>query len=70
MEKDGGENIHIKLGHTGRQLVTKRNVDEDTKKALLHMLMANNVSFRIYHEIASLFPLLPRAHEVYIQYYH
>jgi len=64
MEQDGGENIHLKLDHTSCRLVTKRNLDEDTKRALLHMLMANNVSFKIYHEIATLFPPLPRAHEV------
>jgi len=64
VEKDGGENIHIKLGHTGHQLVSKKNVDEDTKRALLHTFMTNNVSFKIYHEIASLFPPLPRVHEI------
>lgn len=71
VEMDGGDNINIKLAQTGRCVVVKRMVDENTKKALLHTLMANNVSLKIYHEIASLFPPLPRACEVWLQtYYH
>jgi len=64
VQEDGGENIHIKLERSGHCLATKRHTDEDKKRSLLYTLMANNVSFKIYHEIASLFPPLPRAHEV------
>ncbi|XP_065908333.1 uncharacterized protein [Dysidea avara] len=62
----GGEDINIKLGKSGRRsrIVKQRTATKDTQKALLHTLMVNNVSFKVYHEIASLFPSLPRAYEI------
>ena len=60
----GGEDINIKLGKSGRRsrIVKQRTATKDTQKALLHTLTVNNVSFKVYHEIASLFPSLPRAY--------
>ena len=61
----GGANMSIKLQNRKRQVIRNRNVtDADIKKALLHALMKNNVSFTTYHEIASLFPSMPKTYEV------
>jgi len=65
--ENGEEDINISLrksaGHRSR-IVNKRTTNKATQKALLHTLMANNVSLKVYHEIALLFPTLPRAYEV------
>jgi len=57
--ESGGKGINIKLGKSCRRIVSKRNTSKSTQKSLLYTLMANNVSFKVYHEIASLFPSLP-----------
>ena len=62
-----GRSINVQLN---KENVRPAQAQETVKtcneknKTLLHTLMRNNISFSVYHELAMIFPELPRSHQI------